>query len=627
MAGGRYIFSSDMHLGADCPRDTEAEFIAFLDALPSDTRALYLLGDVFDFWFEKRSRRCGFENALEALRRAVGRGVEVYFLKGNHDWWTFGELELLSGVKMLQPQPVELSIAGKHFCLAHGDGLGKDSFKERLTQAFLKGRMTIFLARWLTPTRWLDALARRWASSSRRHNDAHPYVFTTESPLWKFTCEREKEHPADFFIYGHIHSPITMSTPQGAGMYILSDWSAGPSWLEYDGEKMLRRGAGSEEGAGGGEGGEGGEGANEDGALHTDNQHITESASPDGEGKDFAQTADYKEDTLHTKKSRAGFSVPLAGVRSRSSLGCGDLGCLKLLVDLACELGEGTVHALQVVDSVAGRAGTPIYPVLADIRSLESVSPAGKQAGYLASAAELEGEDTIDFAKVYNAKMHYLNERFQQEGGQVLSSDAYHSFWRANRHWLEQYSAYCVLRHKYGTGDSRYWSEPDYERLLEDDSFIREYSADMRFHLYVQFILHNQLQEALAYAAARGIAIEFSARQEALPQTMRQWWAGLGQEERQSWCKDKLGLDIQPPQQLEGWLAESVLEERLKDKPGAKDIPLEDLLGITRILPWPAAEAGPQANVRMPVRLEDILQHKALLEQIRKVADSSIRKF
>ena len=374
-------------------------------------------------------------------------------------------------------------------------------------------------------------------------------------------------------------------------------------------------------------GGEGGEGANEDGALHTDNQHITESASPDGEGKDFAQTADYKEDTLHTKKSRAGFSVPLAGVRSLSSLGCGDLGCLKLLADLACELGEGTVHALQVVDSVAGRAGTPIYPVLADIRSLESVSPAGKQAGYLASAAELEGEDTIDFAKVYNAKMHYLNERFQQEGGQVLSSDAYHSFWRANRHWLEQYSAYCVLRHKYGTGDSRYWSEPDYERLLEDDSFIREYSADMRFHLYVQFILHNQLQEALAYAAGRGIAIEFSARQEALPQTMRQWWAGLGQEERQSWCKDKLGLDIQPPQQLEGWLAESVLEERLKDKPGAKDIPLEDLLGITRILPWPAAEAGPQANVRMPVRLEDILQHKALLEQIRKVADSSIRKF
>ena len=616
MAPGRYIFTSDLHLGADCPRDTEAEFIAFLDSLPGDTRALYLLGDVFDFWFEKRSRRCGYDKVLEALRRTAGRGTEVFFLKGNHDWWTLGELEQLGGLTLLQPQPVELTIAGKRFCLAHGDGLGKDSFKERLTQAILKGRVTIFLARWLTPARWLDGLARIWAGSSRRKNIAHPYTFTTDSPLWSYTCQREKEHPADFFVYGHIHSPITMDTPMGGKMYILSDWSSGPSWLEFDGEKMTRCGAG--------------------GAV----------------GGDDARPADYKENKPQENNGRAaslhsdaGFSVPLALVRTRSSRGCGDLGGLKLLVDIACELGLGSVNALRVIDSAAGQKATagcrtpsgtsiagsgpgfPISPVLADIQAIEQLSPAGKQAGYLAKSSALESETEIDFSKVYNAKMHYLNEIFQQEGGKVLSSDAYHSFWRANRQWLEQYSAYCVLRHKYGTGDSRYWSEPEYERLLEDESFIKEYSADMRFHLYVQFILHRQMEDALAYAAAKGIELDFTDRQGDLPQTMRLKWAQFGAQERRAWCKDALGIDLEPPQQLEGWLAENLLIKRLKDGNDLRNIPLEDLLGITRILPCPAPDAGGgsnQAVLRMPVGLEHILEHKALLEQIRKVIDSSI---
>ena len=652
MTGGRYIFTSDLHLGAECPRDTEAEFIAFLDGLPTNTKALYLLGDVFDFWFEKRSRPCGFEAVLEALRGVVGRGIGVYFLKGNHDWWTFGQLERLSGVTLLQPQPVEITLEGKRFCLAHGDGLGKDSFKERITQLFLKGRVTIFLARWLTPARWLDAFARTWAGSSRRRNNAHPYVFSEASPLWKYTCQREKEHPADFFIYGHIHSPVTMDTPMGATMYILDDWSSGPSWLEWDGENMTR-GAGVRHGSGDPQGGtaESTTDATTDGTtdgttqgcggIIANNQHLTENTSPVDEGRQITQSADSEADTLHTgdghpggsRRSEAGIAVPLAQMRSLGSRGCGDLGCLKLLADLACKLGVGRVTAMQVIDTASAtsqpdwRVGFPIYPALADLQALEPLPLSGRLADYLEKTAALEAEARIDFSKVYNAKMHYLNERFAQEGGRVLSSDAYHSFWRANRHWLELYSAYCVLRHKYGTGDNRYWSEPEYERLLEDESFIREYSADMRFHLYVQFILHNQLEEALAYAAQKGVTIDFTPGQEKLPQTIRQWWAGLGPQERQAECVGALGVDIQAPQELESWIAEGILRRRLKDASYRANIPLEDLLGITSILPRAAADpaaGGERTYLRMPVRLESILEHKALLEQIRKVAESSM---
>ena len=88
----RYIFTSDLHLGAERYAASQEDFISFLANLPKDTCALYLLGDVFDFWFERKLRPVGFEVVLKALSDTVARGVEVFFLKGNHDWWTFGRL-------------------------------------------------------------------------------------------------------------------------------------------------------------------------------------------------------------------------------------------------------------------------------------------------------------------------------------------------------------------------------------------------------------------------------------------------------------------------------------------------------------------------------------------------------
>ena len=240
--GGRYIFASDMHLGAaGCP-DAEAHFVSFLADLPSDTRALYLLGDVFDFWFEQHGGcPAGFENVLDAIAAVVNRGVEVYFFKGNHDWWTFGYLASRTGAHVVHRQPVCHTLAGKRFCLAHGDGLGPLDLRERCTQLFLKGRVTIALAR-ITPTRWLYGWARRWSGASRHSNDLNPYTFDTGSPLYRFACDFEKEQPVDYFIFGHIHRSISLTTPGGATMVILNDWSQGPNWLEFDGETLVRKG-------------------------------------------------------------------------------------------------------------------------------------------------------------------------------------------------------------------------------------------------------------------------------------------------------------------------------------------------------------------------------------------------
>ena len=242
MERGRYIFTSDLHLGADRYAASPEDFISFLGSLPDDTRALYLLGDIFDFWFERKRRPAGFEPVLDALKRVVDGGVEVFFLKGNHDWWTFGRLERDTGIKVLEPQPVLINLAGQRFCIAHGDALGPMDFRSRLTKGLLKGRLSIFMARYLVPERLLYRLAALWSGASRHTNTQNPYVFNTGSPLYRFACEYEKEHPVDCFIFGHIHSAVSMETPGGAPLHLLDDWSAGPNWIEFDGETIIRKG-------------------------------------------------------------------------------------------------------------------------------------------------------------------------------------------------------------------------------------------------------------------------------------------------------------------------------------------------------------------------------------------------
>jgi len=588
----RYIFTSDLHLGAETGGGSEDMFVDFLERLPQDTKALYLLGDIFDFWFEKRRRKMGFDRTLDALRQTVESGVELYFLRGNHDWWTFGLLERKTGLKVLEPQPVSLNIDGTKFCLAHGDGLGKIGVKERFIQWLLKGRFTIALARYLVPASWLYALAAKWSRSSRHGNLVKPYVFTKDSPLYRFASDYEKEHPVDYFIFGHIHRHIEMNTPGGAKLYILDEWSNGPDWLEFDGRNMIRKNSFEEE-------------------------------TPDA--TDAPRAAD------NLVSGSAGISAPLFSLRSEGGAGIGDIGDLKQLTDLAETLGLRKVVATHIVDRTIldSIGGLPIYPVYMDLRQLGHLLNQGKEAEYMAAASELDKQQIINYTKVYNTKMHFLNDRFRQDGLETLSSDAYHIFWKANKSWLEQYAAYCTLRHKYGTGNNKYWSEPNYTSLLSDVHFIREYSEDLQFHCYVQFLLHRQMEDARAYAAEKGIEMEvttdpdlYSADQ-APAGSLRLWWENMDERERQSYFNDTLGLAGEAPATLDGWIAEMLIKDKLL-KDSSAILPLSDWISVTSLSCIRQGENIADADVkkqgwRMDLSLESLLKHKALLKCVKGI--------
>ena len=334
----------------------------------------------------------------------------------------------------------------------------------------------------------------------------------------------------------------------------------------------------------------------------------------------------------------AGMSVSLFALRGRGGCGCGDLGNLPAVIDMAKLMGLSCVEVLYAMDFTPC-GGTPLRPVYIDLNRLPGLANHSKDASYKAEAAALDKEPAFDYAKTYSIKMHYLGEVYRQQGRQVLSSDGYHAFWKENRDWLEQYAVFCTLRHKYGTGNNRYWSEPDYTRLLEDSHFLNEYSDDIRFHCYVQYLLYRQLAEVRDYARQAGIPIYVMdngdlARSSGvgIPPSTRHWWFAMSDDNRNGSLPIP-GLAGNAPQYLEPWIMEAFVRKRLSDTHGIAIYPLEDWLAVTTLtrnfspeleIVNPPYDQPSTWHYRMDITVEEILSHRALLDCIRTIVTESV---
>ena len=234
-----YYFVSDVHLGLNVgdPRERELAFVLFLKSLPKETKALYLLGDIFDFWFEYRDVvPKGYVRTLGELARLCDEGVEVYFFKGNHDCWTFGYLEEELGVKVLD-QPYITEIDGKVFCLGHGDGLWGEDKMYKIMKNIFRSKICIFLFS-LLHSRIAFMFGSGW-SRKRRLKYGSSYNFRgEEEPLYKFANEFGKDKKIDYYIFGHIHSPAKIDIPSGGTMYVLGAWMKDRDYLNFSGRTI-----------------------------------------------------------------------------------------------------------------------------------------------------------------------------------------------------------------------------------------------------------------------------------------------------------------------------------------------------------------------------------------------------
>jgi UDP-2,3-diacylglucosamine hydrolase len=231
-------FVSDVHLGLDVkdPADRESRFVKFLNSIPKDrTMALFMLGDIWDFWYEYRDVvPKGYVRVFASLMDLMDAGVKVYFFQGNHDIWCYHYFESM-GIEILQ-QPFPLEIGGKVFCLGHGDGLGPGHFWYKVMRWAFRNKV----CQWLFSTFLHPTVAFRigtgWSKKSRVARNEE-YVFRGEDePLYKFAVDFSKEVHVDYFIFGHFHTSVDMTLPGGGRLLVLKDWMQPQSsnWIVFD---------------------------------------------------------------------------------------------------------------------------------------------------------------------------------------------------------------------------------------------------------------------------------------------------------------------------------------------------------------------------------------------------------
>ena len=239
-------FISDAHLGCralEHRRTKERKLVHFLDQIKDKAEAVYMLGDMFDFWFEyKQVVPRGFTRFLGKISELTDNGVEVHWFAGNHDMWMTGYLEQECGV-VVHTSPCLLEIHGKEFYLAHGHtyDIAPDDWKTRLMFRCFHSKTMQRLARMVHPDLFV-CFGLNWAKSSRMKHQCHgeePYKGETEEHLVRFAKQYLSTHPnVNYFLFGHRHIELDLILSHECRLMIVGEWYSQYTYVCFDGENL-----------------------------------------------------------------------------------------------------------------------------------------------------------------------------------------------------------------------------------------------------------------------------------------------------------------------------------------------------------------------------------------------------
>ena len=238
-------FVSDFHLGIDArltSLERERMICRWLDFIKQDAEAIYLVGDVFDYWFEYKSViPKGFSRILGKLSELRDAGIPIFFFTGNHDMWMFRYFETEMDIPIYR-QPIVKEIHGKTFFIGHGDGLGPGDHGYKFIKKIFANPICQWLFARLHPNFGLG-LMHFFSGKSRDSQDPSIEMqFSGEEKEWLVVYSNKKveEVPADFFIFGHRHLPIDWMLKNGKSRYInLGEWLFANTYAVFDGKNIL----------------------------------------------------------------------------------------------------------------------------------------------------------------------------------------------------------------------------------------------------------------------------------------------------------------------------------------------------------------------------------------------------
>ena len=230
---GKIYFASDFHLTLET-QEREQYIVRWLDFVKQDAEAIYLVGDIFDFWFEyKTVVPKGYIRFLGKLAELRDAGIPIYFFTGNHDMWMFRYFEDELGIPIYR-KPIVKDIKGKKFFIGHGDGLGPGDHSYKWMKKVFANPFCQWLFARLHPNFGVG-LANLSSQSSRKYKGDTGYTTKENEWLYAYANRKLKSDYCDYFVFGHRHIPMNLQLENGKSRYInLGEWFHRRSYLVVD---------------------------------------------------------------------------------------------------------------------------------------------------------------------------------------------------------------------------------------------------------------------------------------------------------------------------------------------------------------------------------------------------------
>jgi len=238
----KIYFASDFHLGApnyEKSLKREKLIVKWLDEIKHDAKEIFLVGDLFDFWFEyKHAIPKGFVRLQGKIAELTDNGTPVHVFTGNHDMWIFDYIPKELGVQLYRGN-ITREFNGKKFLIGHGDGLGPGDHGYKFIKKVFANKLCQWAFERLHPNFGLG-IGNYWSGKSRKVNAENDEKFLGEENEWLAIYAREylqKEH-IDYFVFGHRHLPLEIKLNEKSTYINLGEWINYNSYAVFDGEKL-----------------------------------------------------------------------------------------------------------------------------------------------------------------------------------------------------------------------------------------------------------------------------------------------------------------------------------------------------------------------------------------------------
>ena len=238
----KIYFASDQHFGAPTAEKSfvrEQKFVRWLDEIKHDAEALFLLGDLFDFWFDyKTVVPRGFVRVLGKLAAIKDSGIPIYFFVGNHDLWMDDYFKKELQIPIFRNDQ-EFSFSGKTFLIGHGDGKGPGDLGYKRMKKVFTNPLSKWLYRWLHPDIGVR-LAQYLSVKNKLISGDEDVKFLGEEKEWLVQYAKRKLETKhyNYFVFGHRHLPMKIAVGEHSEYVNLGDWITHFTYGVFDGNSL-----------------------------------------------------------------------------------------------------------------------------------------------------------------------------------------------------------------------------------------------------------------------------------------------------------------------------------------------------------------------------------------------------